>query len=288
VSLGVSIIIPTYNRLSKLKNAINSVLSQTYENFEIIIIDNNSTDGTEEYIYSLNNKKIKFYKINNNGNIAKSRNLGIKYSKYKYLAFLDSDDIWSKDKLRKCLISIEKKNLDFFYHNMELIKKNFPWKFSALFRKLNPDKLHDDLLYNGPAFATSSFIVKKEIFNQINNFSEDRKLITWEDFDAWLRLSKVTSNFGFFKENLGRINIDGTNSLQERNKIKNICNFKKKYLINYNNLPEWCLLSLLVSFFKLKKYTKVKKIYKSLDLEKYNFKNKLKIRLIFAISCTLS
>ena len=83
-----SIILPTYNREKKILKAINSVILQTFNNWELIIIDNNSNDQTKEKIYNLNNKKIFFYQINNNGVIALSRNYGISKSTGKYLCFL--------------------------------------------------------------------------------------------------------------------------------------------------------------------------------------------------------
>ena len=89
-----SVIIPTYNMLKFLKIAIKSVTKQRYKNFEIIIVDNFSSDGTDKYVKSLKNKKIKFYKIKNHGVIGKSRNIGIKKSKGEWVAFLDADDEW--------------------------------------------------------------------------------------------------------------------------------------------------------------------------------------------------
>ena len=103
----VSIIIPTYKRVEKLKRAIDSVLSQTFTNWEIIIIDNHSLDGTKELVDNYNNPKIKMLLIKNNGNIAKSRNLGIKKSKGKYLALLDSDDLWVPNKLQICINALK-------------------------------------------------------------------------------------------------------------------------------------------------------------------------------------
>ena len=106
----VSIIIPTYKRVEKLKRAIDSVLSQTFTNWELIIIDNHSLDGTKELVDDYNNPKIKMLLIKNNGNIAKSRNLGIKKSNGKYLALLDSDDLWVPNKLQICINALKKKN----------------------------------------------------------------------------------------------------------------------------------------------------------------------------------
>ena len=88
-SVFFSVIIPTYNRCDLLRKAVNSVLTQTYENFEIIIIDNYSDDNTQEIVEGFKNNKIVYQKIHNEGIIGKSRNLGIKISKGKWVAFLD-------------------------------------------------------------------------------------------------------------------------------------------------------------------------------------------------------
>ena len=89
---------PTFNRKNELKFAIKSVISQTYKNWELVIVDNNSTDGTTEMIESFNLDKLKHIKINNHGIIAKSRNKGIANASGEYIAFLDSDDWWSPKK----------------------------------------------------------------------------------------------------------------------------------------------------------------------------------------------
>ena len=96
-----SIILPTYNRADTyLKDAIDSVVNQSYINWELLIIDNHSTDNTDELIGSYKDDRIKLYKIRNNGNIAKSRNLGISKADGSYIALIDSDDFWHRDKLK--------------------------------------------------------------------------------------------------------------------------------------------------------------------------------------------
>ena len=94
-----SVVIPTYNHEVFLEKAVKSVLNQTFSDYEIIIIDNYSDDNTENLIRNLNNKNIKFIKNRNDGIIAKSRNIGIEQSRSEWIAFLDSDDIWWKDRL---------------------------------------------------------------------------------------------------------------------------------------------------------------------------------------------
>ena len=93
-----SIIIPTFNQSSFLQKALKSVFNQTFKNFEVIVVDNNSKDGTKKVVKSFNN--IVYRNINNEGIISKSRNLGLKISRGKWIAFLDSDDFWDKDRLK--------------------------------------------------------------------------------------------------------------------------------------------------------------------------------------------
>ena len=94
----VSVIIPVYNRMNTIIRAVNSVLNQTYENIEIIIVDDGSTDKTLEILESLNNKKINIFKQTHKGANA-ARNYGIKKANGKYIAFQDSDDEWLPEKL---------------------------------------------------------------------------------------------------------------------------------------------------------------------------------------------
>ena len=126
----ISVIIPTYKRRDKIEKAIQSLILQKFQNWEAIIVDNNSNDGTKEFILNLNDKRFKFYEINNNGIISKSRNYAIELSNAEYIAFLDSDDWWSVNKL-----SIVKdyilKGYKFIYHNHWIYKKDL------LFKKTN-------------------------------------------------------------------------------------------------------------------------------------------------------
>ncbi|MBU4140009.1 MAG: glycosyltransferase, partial [Euryarchaeota archaeon] len=95
----VSVIIPTFNRANYLKNSVQSVLSQTIKDLEIIVINNYSTDNTLEVISAFNDERIKIINFKNGGVIARSRNQGMLQSSGKYISFLDDDDLWSPDKL---------------------------------------------------------------------------------------------------------------------------------------------------------------------------------------------
>jgi glycosyltransferase involved in cell wall biosynthesis len=103
----VSVIIPTYNRAGLLKRAIQSVLNQIYQDFEIIIVDDASTDNTENVIESFKEHRIRYIKHESNKGAAVARNTGIKFANENYIAFQDSDDEWLPEKLEKQMEIIE-------------------------------------------------------------------------------------------------------------------------------------------------------------------------------------
>ena len=173
----ITVVIPTFNRKNELEFAINSVISQSYTNWELIIVDNHSTDGTSELIDELDSDKIKHIKINNYGIIATSRNKGIEMAKGDYVAFLDSDDWWTSSKLPHCINEINK-GYDFIYHDLIItkIRKNInswnkisAWQLSA--------KVYEDLVILGNPIATSSVVVKRDFLNEVNGFSENKNLV---------------------------------------------------------------------------------------------------------------
>ena len=107
----VSVVIPTYNRAHVLKRAVDSVLAQTYENIEVIIVDDGSTDNTGEVVASMTDRRIG-YILRENAGACSARNAGASVSKGEYIAFQDSDDIWHADKLEKQMKVMLEKNPD--------------------------------------------------------------------------------------------------------------------------------------------------------------------------------
>jgi glycosyltransferase involved in cell wall biosynthesis len=219
----VSIVIPTYNHSNFLSKALESVLDQTYKNWEVIIIDNNSTDDTNKVINKYDDPRIKYLKINNNGVIAKSRNLGIETAKGDWIAFLDSDDWWTNDKLETCLSKIDK-TVDLIYHNLEIkynkSKSNFKKEFFKKKEFLKGRQLKKPILIDllesgiikGNAIGNSSVIVRKNILSKIGGISENIKLVGSEDYNTWLRIAQITNQFKYLKKNLGCILIHDTNT----------------------------------------------------------------------------
>ena len=275
-----SIIIPTFKRVKKISKAIDSILAQTYKNWELVIVDNYSNDGTTELVQSYNSKKIFFYTIKNKGLISKSRNYGIERSNGEYLAFLDSDDWWSNNKL-ELASNYANKGRELIYHDHYIYSPCNLLKLRGFRARSIQSPAYEDLIFNGPAFATSSVIVKKSFLVKIKNFNTSRNLIGWEDWDAWLRLSKKTNNFFHIKKKLSYITIDNENLSTEQIKIKNSNAFKIKYLKNSIHMPNWYVYTLLVCYFKSKFFFEARIILSKIKFNKLNFKQKINLIFIY-------
>ena len=200
----VSVIIPTFNRAYCIKRTIDSVLNQSFKDFDIFVIDNNSIDNTEEIINSYNNPKINFKKIENNGVIAISRNKGISLSRAKYIAFLDSDDWWKPDKLKISIQFLENGN-DFICHGLEIFRpqrNNLSKEYTKNTYKFKKP-FFESFLKDGNSIETSSIIVRRDIITSLGGFFESKRLSGSEDYDMWARISSITNKFCVINNNLG-------------------------------------------------------------------------------------
>lgn len=198
----ISIIIPTYNHAKYLELALQSVCNQTYINWEAIVVDNNSTDNTDLVISSFNDERIISLKINNNGLIAASRNMALKAAKGEWIAFLDSDDWWSSDKLESCLRYMIK-NVDFIYHNLDIIYDTPSlFKKRTACRKVEAPVLKNLLLMGNP-IANSGVVVRKKILDQVGGISEEPKMVAAEDYNTWMKIASITNSFKYISKSLG-------------------------------------------------------------------------------------
>ena len=188
----ISVIIPTFNRAESLKKAIESVLSQSYEDWELIIVDNSSNDNTQLLVKDYENEKVKFITVENKGIIAYSRNIGIDNAKGKYVAFLDSDDWWESQKLEKAIKSLINNKADIAYHDCNLLSSLSKSKTNC--RSLKNNTLND-LAINGNAVVTSSVVVLKERLKDVGGFDESIEIVGWEDYHLWLKLALRSNKF---------------------------------------------------------------------------------------------
>jgi glycosyltransferase involved in cell wall biosynthesis len=206
----VSVIIPTYNQADLLQRALKSVINQSFQNWEAIVIDNYSHDNTQEITESFNDPRIRYVAFSNKGIIAASRNHGIHLATGEHIAFLDSDDLWYPSKLATCLDCI-KNGADAVCHGLWIRKDGILQK--KMFPKRQYENIYKTLLYNGNAIiTTSTVLIKKQCFNKFGVFSEDPEIVTAEDYDLWLRLSKGNVCWGFISEILGEYTIHSKNA----------------------------------------------------------------------------
>ena len=185
--MKISVIIPTYNRRHTLERAIDSVLSQTFKPFEIIIVDDGSEDGTRNWVQEAY-PSIKYIYQSNNG-VSSARNKGIRSSRGSWIALLDSDDEWMPEKLEDQVIFINENPGSLFCHTNEI------WIRNGV--RVNQMKKHKK--YGGDIFkycldmcriSPSSSLIKKEVFEDVGLF--DESLTVCEDYDLWLR---ITANY---------------------------------------------------------------------------------------------
>ena len=191
----VTVIMRNYNRAHCISRAIQSVVDQSYENWELLIIDNSSEDESLEIVESFGDNRIRVYNIQNEGIIAKSINLGIEKAKGLYVAILDTDDWWFREKLRLSIAAIESSNASASYHELRLLKEGqnrlftHAWPQLVGTRRLSLDDQLADLLMNGNALANSSVVVKLDVIRSVGGFHETPELRGAEDYYTWLLMA---------------------------------------------------------------------------------------------------
>ena len=180
----LSIIIPTFNRCELLNRALNSVFNQTYSDYEVIVIDDGSTDNTAEMLQN-NFAQFRYFFQSNNG-VSAARNKGLEMANGRWIAFLDSDDEWLPQKLEK-QISLLKANPDYKICHTEEI-----WVRNGI--RVNQMKKHKKVggwifpqCLPLCAMSPSSILIHHSVFDSVGNF--DISLPACEDYDLWLRIS---------------------------------------------------------------------------------------------------
>ncbi len=201
----VSVVIPTYNRVDLLRPAIVSVLNQTFQDFEIIIVDDGCTDSTSDLVSAFNDARIKYirHEINKGGSAA--RNTGILNSKCEFIAFLDDDDEWLPEKLDMQIKVIEESlpRVGGVYTSYIVVDRT---DGTIIARKIPTKKgdLSTNLLVNNCIGATSSVLLRMRCFEEVGLF--DEVLPSFQDYDMWIRISKKF-HFEYIKEILFKYHI---------------------------------------------------------------------------------
>ena len=201
----ISIILPAYNSEKIIEEAINSVLTQTYENFELIIIDNGSKDNTFEICNKFKNEKIKYIKLEE-ANVSNARNVGITNAVGEYITFIDSDDEFVENFLQTMILEIQKTNSDLVTCGFSELysKKNVLLNFDEVQKIKNTLNSKDYL----------EILKEKYLFNELwnklyktdiiknNNIKFDTKLNLGEDFLFNIEYLKYSKKFSYINETL--------------------------------------------------------------------------------------
>jgi glycosyltransferase involved in cell wall biosynthesis len=183
----VSVIIPTYNRAYLVKRAIDSVTKQTFQDIEIIIVDDASTDNTENIIKTLNDKRILYIKHKERKGASAARNTGIENAQGEYIAFLDSDDEWLPQKLAKQLkvFNNSSRNLGLVYTACMEIEDSKQKR--TIIPRCRGNVIENLLVSNCVGYIVTA-LVRKECFNETGLF--DEQLSCSEDWDMWIRIAQ--------------------------------------------------------------------------------------------------
>ena len=181
-----SIVIPTYNRADLIGRCLESVINQTYDNWEAIVVDNYSEDNTEDVVASLNDPRINYYKNNNYGIISVSRNFALDRAKGEWICFLDSDDSWVPDKLEQLIPYVN--NYDLVYHGYKtnVDRTLFFSRTKQLFYTVKEPTVAYVLQRSDPFNPSCSSVSRK--FIKDTRFSEAKNFFAIEDYDFFLQL----------------------------------------------------------------------------------------------------
>lgn len=226
----ISVVIPTYNREKLIERAIRSVMNQTYKDIEIIVIDDASTDNTEQVVKNIKYSNIKYFKQNENGGACRARNRGIKESNGDYIAFLDSDDEWDKNKLERQITFLKEKKADIVVCNYYYSKNN---KKSIAINRKNEIISYDELLYSN-CITTGAILSKKNIFE---NIYFDESMPRYQDWDLVLRIAQ-TYDIYFINQPLLTLYFQETSITNSTSKQKKYDALEKIFIKNKEQLEK--------------------------------------------------
>ena len=243
----VSVIIPVYNSERYIERTINSVLNQTYKYIEIMVVDDCSTDKSAKIVHELqqNNNKIIYTKFKINQGVAVARNTALSLAKGRYVAFLDSDDIWYQKKIEQQLILMHDKHASFSYTAIEMINDN-----DAIIKakRTVKEKVDYDLLLHNTMIATSSVVIDRGILGDFKM----PLLRSGQDYATWLILLKKCKYAYGINETLVQYRV--RNDSLSSKKLKSI---QQVWTIQRNMGINVILVAINVCFFvynALKKY----------------------------------
>ena len=274
----VSVVMTCYNGETFLKEAVKSIIKQTYTNWELIFYDNCSTDKSERIIKDFKDQRIKYFKSNNLVNLGTIRKLAYSKCQGFFISFLDVDDYWSEYKLEKQIEKFEiNNNADVVYSNYSKIKDQTITKAKfILYRGYCQNELILSYVKGLPMAPWMTLMIKKSTIDKLEySFDENTHIIS--DFDLIIRLS-VFCNFEYTDEYLAYYRMHENN--ESKNKQKEIDELI--YIINKYQKNKTISFLFFYKNFAYKLYVKyfIFKKLKSHDINNFSTIKKINIRLL--------
>jgi len=210
----ISVVIPAYNAEKYVEEAIDSVLNQTFQDFEIIVVDDGSKDFTKEKVLNIADTRIR-YIHKENGGPSSARNTGIKSARGKYIALLDYDDIWMPQKLERQLAKFNlEPDLGLVYSWVQSINPDGSHRFVA--KPETEGWVYNDLIIDNFQHNGSVQLIRKECFEKAGYF--DESLLNVQDWEMWLRLAKYYK-FGVVREILVKYRVRPDSHSKQHRKL---------------------------------------------------------------------
>jgi glycosyltransferase involved in cell wall biosynthesis len=212
----VEVIIPTYNQAGFLREALRSVVAQTFRDWRVTVVNNMSTDHTHAVVAEFSDQPIRIIDFANHGVIAAARNRALHEASAQYVAFLDSDDWWHPHKLARCVERLDQ--------GAELVCHAEEWRAQGSSRTMRygpqARMVYREMLLGGNCLSTSAIVGRTSVFQQVGGFAVRADFITAEDYDLWLRLSQRGTRIELIDDVLGvfRIHAASASSSIARNR----------------------------------------------------------------------
>ena len=242
----ISVLLPTYRRGENLKEAIGSVLSQTYKNLELIIVDDTPDNTIFDIISRINDPRIIYIKNRERLGFVKSLNKGTSLAKGKYIARIDADDIWIDFMKLEKQVKFLEDNPEYVLCGGGIIIVDKKGKEIVRFLHPQEDKEIRKSLLLIDNFTHSSVVFRKDTFEKVKGY--DEKLDFAEDWDLWLKLGKIGKFYNFPEYFVQYLKSPETRS--NRKKEIDIGNeLRKKYRLDYPNYHKAVIFSWFYSFY---------------------------------------
>jgi glycosyltransferase involved in cell wall biosynthesis len=250
--LKISVVIPTRNRCDSLKRAIKSVLNQTFRDFEIIVVNDGSTDNTSEYLSSLKEPLLHSIELSTNSGGGSARNEGIENARGSFTAFLDDDDEWEPSKLQEQMNAIDRHNVDIVHTGINCYRSNGSFLkyvfMTPAFKDTFKSMMNDNYLG-----GTSSILVKISSLKKSGFF--DPELPALQDWDLYIRLLKSGCSIHGINKPLVKYHIvDPTKNVSiNYTRYKNASDYLKK---KYRDYPFYPIFARRIKIIEFKRCLK--------------------------------